>query len=86
MELVSRDTSEAWGGGAVKGHTIIEKYLCPCGNSFIVTERDTHVGFKQFNAWIVCSNCIQRYKIINPNSRSWSIVLKNSEEEADWMK
>jgi len=86
MKLVSRETSEVWGGGATKGHTITEKYLCPCGNSVIVTERDTHVGFKQFNAWIVCSSCNQRYKILNPNSRSWSIIPQSMEDENDWMK
>lgn len=86
MKLVSQEISEAWGYGTIQGHTITRKYSCPCGNGFVITENDTHVGFKQFHTWIDCSACNQVYQIENPTSRSWSIIPKNSEVEPDWMK
>lgn len=66
--------AEAWGRGQVQGHTIIDKYKCPCGKGFIVTEQDTHVGHKQRITTIECKECIQKYKILNETSYNWSLV------------
>lgn len=86
MKLVSQELSEVCGYGARKGQTMTKKFVCPCGNGFVITESNDFVGFKQFNAWIDCPVCNQGYQIENPTSRSWSIIPKDLEVESDWMK
>ena len=79
FNLISREVSDAYGYGPTWGETITEKYECPCGKGFILTEHDTHTGHKQFFASLNCKECEKRYEIINASSRSWSLVSRNTD-------
>ncbi|MBP3644818.1 MAG: hypothetical protein J6K55_00140 [Clostridia bacterium] len=76
LKKVFSEMSSAYGMGTTQGETVIEKFLCPCGKGHVVTEQDTHTGFKNFCAWFECEECAQHYEIKNNNSRQWTIVEK----------
>ena len=81
MELVkiSETVSEANGIGNNWGETITKVYKCPCGASTVTSEIETTTGHKNICTAIDCLSCAKKYRIINENSRNWSIELIDKE-------
>ena len=75
MELIkiSETVSPAHGIGNNWGETITKVYKCPCGESTITVEIETTTGHKNLLTSIDCPVCAKKYRIINRNSRNWSI-------------
>ena len=81
MDLVkiSETVSEAHGMGNNWGEAITKAYKCPCGKSTITTEIETTTGHKSICTTIDCLACAKKYRIVNGNSRKWSVELIDKE-------
>lgn len=81
MDLVkiSETVSQPHGIGNNWGETITKVYKCPCGESTITVENETTIGHKNICTSIDCPICSNKYRIINGNSRNWSIELIGKE-------
>lgn len=77
MDLVkiSETASEVHGIGNNWGETITKVYKCPCGKSTITTETETTTGHKNIFTSIDCPTCANKHRIVNGDSRNWSIEL-----------
>ena len=60
--------------GTVLTSTSIEKFKCPCGQGWTVTEQTGFARNKRCMTTIECDACRQMYMILNEKGGNWSLV------------
>ena len=74
LDKISEIVSPAHGIGNNWGETITKMYKCPYGAGTVTTEIETTTGHKSIPTTIDCIDCARNYRIVNSESRSWTIV------------
>ena len=60
--------------GPVQANPSVEKFKCPCGKGWIVTEQTGFARNKRSMTTIECDACSEQYMILNEKGDNWALV------------